>query len=317
MHEQALASAPPRRASWQSLLARLIFGLALAVLAYGFLLRPWLSQQIGRQVGQEIRSQLAAQIAAELSAAAPAEARPAIDPIAAAPIAESQAGQAGASQVQLPADQPGAPQAQSSVGQPAGLPVSSDGQGASSAPPEDLGAAVAAQVGAAPEQAAAASSAGAAAAPAVATPIVAVAQPADASAPLPTPEPLATVLPSTIAALPSGELVLPEDKVNSRIADRLQGRGPIQAAVIRFVPGEIQASLEVLGTSNLLRAGLGVAGGRVVVRDPFLSGPLALVISANDLVDPIEEQINAALQVTDRAIVAVRVEQGRIVVTIE
>ncbi|NJN16131.1 MAG: hypothetical protein HC822_07550, partial [Oscillochloris sp.] len=145
----------------------------------------------------------------------------------------------------------------------------------------------------------------------------ATAGPATATPLPPTPEPLSTVIPEVIEALPAGEIVLREDSVNRRIAERLVGRGPIEDASMHFVPDELQVDLVILGTTNQIRAGLAIAGGRVVVRDAVLTGPMALVVSVEDLIAPIEDQVNESLDVTGRNLLAVRVEPGQVVVTIE
>ncbi|GAB4440107.1 MAG: hypothetical protein OHK0015_35690 [Chloroflexi bacterium OHK40] len=115
--------------------------------------------------------------------------------------------------------------------------------------------------------------------------------------------------------LPQGEITVTDEKLNGKIASRLP-LGPIERIVVRFVPGAVQVTLTAFGHEALASSRLGVAEGRLVVRDPQLSGPLGLLISPEALVQPIEEELNRTLDVTSRQLHEVRIEQGQIVVTL-
>jgi hypothetical protein len=120
-----------------------------------------------------------------------------------------------------------------------------------------------------------------------------------------------------VAALPSGEITVTAQKLNSRIAARAGSLGPIEKLDVRFVPGEVQVVITVLGQDTVGRSGLAAVNGRVAAVNPQLSGALGALISVNDLVRPIEDELNAILETAGRQIGGVRIEQDQIVVTLE
>lgn len=303
--------------SWQRLLAALCFGVALLVLGYG-LARPKLSAYLGRQVSESVAAEVADVVAAGL-----------LGPPSAASSTD------GPAPVVTPA--PGAPPAQPDAGSVAGAVI------AQLRPTEDAGVVVVAS-GQAESEPAVAAAGQVEPEPAVAAggqvetePAVAAGAPVEApAAPLPTavPEaaaaqptplgsaPVATSQPERsvveiIEDLPSGEITVTEEKLNSKIAARVASMAPIEGIVVRFVPGEVQVTLTVFGQETLASSGLTVKGGRVAVLQPALNGPLSLLISAADLVRPIEEELNNTLELADREVRDVRIEQGQIVVMLD
>ena len=124
-------------------------------------------------------------------------------------------------------------------------------------------------------------------------------------------------LPTVIAALPSGELRVTEDQANAYLAARAGGLKPIDSATIRFVPGEVQADIQAVGTSSTAYMRLAVENGRIIAVDPRIDGPLGQFISLPDLTGVLGRQLNDQLAAQGRRVTAVRVEQGALVVTIE
>jgi hypothetical protein len=127
----------------------------------------------------------------------------------------------------------------------------------------------------------------------------------------------AAVLPTAVAALPSGELRITEEEANAYMAARIASLKPLDSATIHFVPNEVQADLRAIGTTSTARMGLAVQDGRIIAVNPQLDGPLGQVIALPDLTRSLEQQLNNQLAAQGRRVTNVRVEQGAIVVTIE
>jgi hypothetical protein len=127
----------------------------------------------------------------------------------------------------------------------------------------------------------------------------------------------AQVLPTAVAALPSGELRITDAEANAYLAERADSLKPIDSATVRFVPDQVQVDLRAAGFSSTAHMGVDVQNGRIVATDPKLDGPLGQVISLPDLTQAIEQQLNDQLAAQGRRVTAARVEQGAIVVTIE
>lgn len=312
--------------TWQRLVAGVCVVLALGVLAYGFLIRPAVSTYVGRQIGQRLGDEVAEEIAQAVVTGA-----------LQAPITggEQPAPPAGAAQVPVAGGAPGA-----AAQAPAAAQVAGAGPQAVRTPvPGQLPADTVAQavVGqlqptaqAAGGQAASAPPAADAAAQATPAPGLAAPTAAAGGAGAAAPAPLPTAVVATpiaapqsersvqeiVETLPPGEITVTEEKLNAKIAPRVARMAPIEGIQVRFVPGLVQVTLTVFGNQNLATAGLGISGNRVVVRDPQLDGPLGVLVSAADLVKPIEEELNDTLALAERQVRAVRIEQGQIVVTL-
>jgi hypothetical protein len=127
----------------------------------------------------------------------------------------------------------------------------------------------------------------------------------------------AQVLPTAVAALPSGELRITDAQANAYLAERADSLKPIESATVRFVPDEVQVDLQAAGFSSTARMGIDVQNGRIVATNPQLDGPLGQVIALPDLTRAIEQQLNEQLAAQGRRVADARVEQGAMVVTIE
>lgn len=130
-------------------------------------------------------------------------------------------------------------------------------------------------------------------------------------------EQLEQAVPTTIAALPEGEIVVTEQRVNAYLATNPQALGPIDSATVHFVPSQVQVDIEAIGTHNRITSGLAVQNGRIVMLSPKLDGPLGMVLSFDDMVQSLETEINNQLNTQGRTIHDIRIEQGQIVVIIE
>lgn len=124
-------------------------------------------------------------------------------------------------------------------------------------------------------------------------------------------------IPSAVAAVPSGEFIVSEADMNAAIAARAAELGVFDEVRVRFLPDQMQLDLSALGQRSTLSAGLTAQDGRIVVRDARLDGPLAALVSAQDLTASLEQQINAALNNQGRAVDAIRIEEGRVIVSVQ
>ena len=127
----------------------------------------------------------------------------------------------------------------------------------------------------------------------------------------------AQVLPTALAALPSGELRVTDAQANAYLAERAESLKPIDSATVRFVPDEIQVDLRAAGFSSTARMGVAIQNGRIIAVDPQLDGPLGQVIALPDLTRALEQQLNDQLAAQGRHVTAARIEQGALIVTIE
>jgi hypothetical protein len=127
----------------------------------------------------------------------------------------------------------------------------------------------------------------------------------------------AQVLPTAVAALPSGELRVSEEQANSYLAERADSLKPIESATVHFVPDEVQVDLRAAGISSTARLGLAVQNGRIIAVEPRMDGPLGQFIALPDLARALEQQLNGQLASQGRRVTEARVEQGALVVTIE
>lgn len=124
-------------------------------------------------------------------------------------------------------------------------------------------------------------------------------------------------LPTVIAGLPSGELRITEAQANDYLTNQVGAIGPVESASVRFVPGEVQADLTALGTTNTARMGLAVQDGRVIAVNPQLDGMLAQFVSFEELAGSLQQQLNDELAAQGRRATDVRIEAGALVLTID
>ncbi|MCG8346688.1 MAG: hypothetical protein MI924_02770 [Chloroflexales bacterium] len=125
------------------------------------------------------------------------------------------------------------------------------------------------------------------------------------------------LLPTVIAALPAGEVVITDAQANAYLAANPDMIAPLDSARIRFVPGEVQIDMDAFGSQSQVRAGLTVQEGRLVITDPHLDGPLGLALSGGDILHSVEQQLNDHLANQAQTISAVRIEQGQMFITVE
>ena len=127
----------------------------------------------------------------------------------------------------------------------------------------------------------------------------------------------AQMLPTALAALPSGELRVTDEQANAYLVERAGSLKPLDSATVHFVPDQIQVDLQAAGLSSTARMGVDIQNGRIVAVDPKLDGPLSQLIALPELTRSLEKQLNDQLALQGRKITAVRVEQGAIVINVE
>lgn len=121
------------------------------------------------------------------------------------------------------------------------------------------------------------------------------------------------LLPTAIAALPSGEVVLTEDRANDFLAARPDALAPLEAARLSFSDGRASATIRAYGVSSSASVALAADQGRLVVTSARLEPPLAYVLSADELARLLAERLNAELNAQGRRIDEVRIEEGRLI----
>ncbi|MCS6881362.1 MAG: hypothetical protein RMK84_10325 [Oscillochloridaceae bacterium] len=121
------------------------------------------------------------------------------------------------------------------------------------------------------------------------------------------------LLPTAIAALPPGEVVLTEERANEFLAARPDALAPLEAARLSFSEGRASAAIRAYGVVSVASVSLAAEQGRLVVTGARLEPPLAYVLSANELARLLAERLNAELTAQGRRIDVVRIEEGRLI----
>lgn len=127
----------------------------------------------------------------------------------------------------------------------------------------------------------------------------------------------AAALPTVVAALPPGQFTVSEQQANDFLQDNSAGVPQVESVTIHFVPGQVQADVRAAGTNNRVTMGLAVQNGRIVVVDPRIDGPLEAFVAPEQLVDRLATRLNNELAAQGKPPTEVRIEQGRIVVTLK
>ena len=117
-------------------------------------------------------------------------------------------------------------------------------------------------------------------------------------------------------ALPSGELSVSEADASAYLSDygsRLPGIDDID---VRFVPGEVQATISVGGPQSTVRLQPAVRDGQIVA-DAELGQPLGSLISIDGLLGALTDRINGELGAQGKRITGITVTDGAAIVNVE
>ncbi len=317
--------------NWQRLLTIVFLTLGLAIISYRLLVRPAISAYVGHQVSQQISQEIAAELAQAVVVGLDGGLASITEPSQGQPGAVAPGSSVQSSVPVLVGGGQPAPNQAAPTQIPGQLVVISAAQDAEAPQPEAQASAVAQAVisqmqgtsqpnnqAAGPEHLLAGPPTPGATigVPGASPPAPPAASPAPVvGTPIAAPQSERSIK-EIVAALPPGELVVTEQKLNEKIAPRVANMAPIERVEVRFVPGSVQVTLTVFGRVNLATAGLTVSGNRVVGQNPRIEGPLGVLVSPADLVRPIEQELNDTLELADRQVHTVRIEQGRIVVAL-
>ena len=127
----------------------------------------------------------------------------------------------------------------------------------------------------------------------------------------------ASLLPTAVAALPSGDIRITEAQANEFLASNQAELAPIERMQVRFVPNQIQADFSAYGITSTAYTGLAIQGGRIITVNPRIEGPLASVIDVPSLVEPLETRLNELLAAQGRRVSGVTIEQGQLLFSVE
>lgn len=126
----------------------------------------------------------------------------------------------------------------------------------------------------------------------------------------------AGLLPTLVAALPAGEMRINEQEINAYLQTNADLLAPIEQATVRLVSGGLEVDLRAFGLNGTARMGVALQNGRVIALDPRLDGPLDRLISAGDLLAPIEQRLNELLEAQGRRVTDLRIAPGELIVTV-
>jgi hypothetical protein len=124
-------------------------------------------------------------------------------------------------------------------------------------------------------------------------------------------------LPTAIAAVPAGEFYIPETEANAFFAANQAALDPIESLSVDFMPGQVQADMHIYGTRVQLTSGMVARDGRLELVDPRIDGALGYLFDVDEIVSPLETQINNQLLSQRQLVREARVEQDQLVLIIE
>jgi len=117
--------------------------------------------------------------------------------------------------------------------------------------------------------------------------------------------------------LPSGELRVSEADASAYLSDYNSRLPGIDDISVRFVPGEVQATISVSGLQSTLRLQPTVRDGRIVADGAQLGQPLGSLLSIDGLMGALTDRINGELGAQGRAITGITIDQGVAIVNVE
>lgn len=116
--------------------------------------------------------------------------------------------------------------------------------------------------------------------------------------------------------LPSGELRISEADAGAYLSEYSSRLPGIDDIAVRFVPGEVQATISAGGLQSTVRLQPAVRDGRIVA-DAELGQPLGSLISIDGLMSALTDRINGDLQAQGKRITGITIDDGVAIVAIE
>lgn len=127
----------------------------------------------------------------------------------------------------------------------------------------------------------------------------------------------AILLPTAVAAVPDGTLVISEQAANAYLHANRAQFAPAEQVTVQFVPGNIRATAQVGGTTVRGSSGLAVQQGLPVLVEPRLAGMLGTLLDVEQMLAPLQQLLHDQLIQQGRRVTDARIEQGQIVLTVE
>ncbi len=121
------------------------------------------------------------------------------------------------------------------------------------------------------------------------------------------------ILPTIIAAVPDGVLVISEAQANAYLAANRSRFAPAESLSVQFVPDTIRVTVRVVGTDVQGSTGLRAEHGLPVLTNPRLAGLAGTLLAPDALLAPIQQLLHDELVQQGRRVAVARVEQGQIV----
>ncbi|NJL03740.1 MAG: hypothetical protein HC911_02245 [Chloroflexaceae bacterium] len=121
------------------------------------------------------------------------------------------------------------------------------------------------------------------------------------------------ILPTIIAAVPDGVLVITEAQANAYLAANQSRFAPVESLRVQFVPDTIRITVRVAGTDVQGSTGLRAEQGLPVLDNPRLAGMAGTLLAPDALLAPIQQLLHDELVQQGRRVAVARVEQGQIV----
>lgn len=121
------------------------------------------------------------------------------------------------------------------------------------------------------------------------------------------------ILPTVIAAVPDGVLVISEAQANAYFAANQNRFAPAESLSVQFVPDTIRVTVRVAGTDVQGSTGLRAEQGLPILVNPRLAGLAGTLLAPDALLAPIQQLLHDELVQQGRRVAVARVEQGQIV----
>lgn len=120
-------------------------------------------------------------------------------------------------------------------------------------------------------------------------------------------------------AIPAGEFRVTQEEANDYLYAYRQNLGEIESVRVTFVPGEIEAHIDLrrFPLSGKAYTTPAVQDGRLIATNTRLNQPLDSVLSIDPLMDALLNHINEEVAAQGRRITAIEITDGVAIVSVE